>query len=164
MQLVVVESKAKAKTIQRYLGNKFIVMASNGHVQDLPNNKKNPDGRKAMWAAGEDELPSPPWEWTERSQKVVSEMRRRAKDAKVTGIHVATDPDREGEFIAWRLAELLGSIAKVHRIVFHEITKTAVEEALADPTEVDMQLVEAAKVRRFMDRLVGFRTSKFARS
>jgi DNA topoisomerase-1 len=164
MQLVVVESKAKAKTIQRYLGNKFIVMASNGHVQDLPNNKKNPDGRKAMWAASEDELPSPPWEWTERSQKVVSEMRRRAKDAEVTGIHVATDPDREGEFIAWRLAELLGSIAKVHRIVFHEITKTAVEAALADPTEVDMQLVEAAKVRRFMDRLVGFRTSKFARS
>jgi DNA topoisomerase-1 len=164
MELVVVESKAKAKTIQRYLGSDFIVMACNGHVQDLPNNKNNPDGRKAMWAASEDELPSPPWEWTERSKKVITEMRRRAKDAKVTEIHVATDPDREGEFIAWRLAELLGSIAKVNRIVFNEITKTAIKAALADPAGVDMQLVEAAKVRRFMDRLVGFRTSKFARS
>ena len=164
MQLVIVESKAKAKTIQSYLGNEFIVMACHGHVQDLPNNKNNPDGRKAMWAATDDELPSPPWEWTERSQKVVTEMRRQAKDAKVTEIHVATDPDREGEFIAWRLEELLGSIAPVNRIVFNEITKTAIEAALADPAGVDMQLVEAAKVRRFMDRLVGFRTSKFSRS
>lgn len=164
MQLVIVESKAKAKTIQRYLGNKFIVMSCNGHVQDLPTNRNSPHGRKAMWAAGEDELPSPPWEWTERSQKVVTEMRRRATDAEVTTIHVATDPDREGEFIAWRLAELLGSIAQVNRIVFREITKTAVEAALASPAEVDMQLVDAAKVRRFMDRLVGFRTSKFSRS
>nr|AIF05984.1 DNA topoisomerase I (topA) [uncultured marine group II/III euryarchaeote KM3_18_D06] len=163
MDLLIVESNAKAKTIQKYLGKEYIVRACKGHVQDLPTGKHE-HARKAMWAAGKEQLPSPPWDWTERAKGIVDGIRKEAKKAKVDNIYIATDPDREGEFIAWRLEEILGDIADVHRITFHEITKPAVEASLADPGEVNMHLVDAAKVRRFMDRLVGFRTSKFARS
>ena len=163
MDLLTVESNAKAKTTQKYLGKEYIVRACQGHVQDLPSGKHE-HARKAMWAAAKDKLPEPPWDWTERAKGIVAGIRKEAKKAKVENIYIATDPDREGEFIAWRLEEILGDIADVHRITFHEITKPAVEASLANPGEVNMHLVDAAKVRRFMDRLVGFRTSKFARS
>ena len=82
----------------------------------------------------------------------------------VDEVFIATDPDREGEFIAWRLSEILSDFKSVNRIAFNEITKEAVLESIANPRGLDMQLVEAAMVRRFMDRLVGFRCSKFSRS
>ncbi len=161
--MLIVESKAKAKTIQKYLGKSFIVRASNGHVQDLPTGKHK-DARKAMWASKEDDLPSPPWDFTQRAKKTVEGLQRDASEGNVDEILLATDPDREGEFIAWRLSELLGDIAPCKRIIFHEITKPAIEAALDAATDIDNNLVDAAKVRRFMDRLVGYRTSKFARS
>ncbi len=163
MKMLIVESKAKAKTIQKYLGKTYLVRASNGHIQDLPTGKHK-DARKAMWASKEDSLPQPPWDFTERAKKTVDMLQKDAIKANVDEILLATDPDREGEFIAWRLSELLGDIAPCRRIVFHEITKPAIEEALAAASEIDINLVDAAKVRRFMDRLVGYRTSKFARS
>ncbi|MBS72159.1 MAG: DNA topoisomerase 1 [Thermoplasmata archaeon] len=161
MKMLIVESKAKSKTIQKYLGKNYLVRACMGHVQDLPSGNHK-ESNKAMWASNEGSLPNPPWDWTERSEKVVMSLKKEAKD--VDEIFLATDPDREGEFIAWRLSEILGEIAPCKRIVFHEITKTAIEDAISNSSEVDIQLVDAAKVRRFMDRLVGFRSSKFARS
>jgi DNA topoisomerase-1 len=163
MKMLIVESKAKSKTIQKYLGKSFIVRACMGHVQDLPSGKHK-DARKAMWASKEDALPNPPWDWTERAQKTVQKLIKEANEGDVDEILLATDPDREGEFIAWRLSEILSDIAPCKRIVFHEITKSAINEAIENSTEIDVNLVDAAKVRRFMDRLVGFRTSNFARS
>ena len=163
MKMIIVESKAKSKTIQKYLGKSFIVRACMGHVQDLPAGKHK-DSRKAMWASKEDSLPNPPWDWTERAEKIVKALIKEASDNDVEEILLATDPDREGEFIAWRLSEIFGDIAKCKRIVFHEITKPAIIDAIDNSSEIDFNLVDAAKVRRFMDRLVGFRTSNFARS
>jgi DNA topoisomerase-1 len=163
MKMLIVESKAKAKTIQKYLGKTYLVRACMGHVQDLPSGKHK-DARKAMWASKEDSLPQPPWHFTPRAKKTVDMLQNDASKANVDEILLATDPDREGEFIAWRLSELLGDIAPCRRIVFHEITMPAIEEAIAAASEIDINLVDAAKVRRFMDRLVGYRTSKFARS
>ena len=108
--MLIVESKAKAKTIQKYLGKTYLVRASNGHVQDLPTGKHK-DARKAMWASKEDSLPQPPWDFTERAKKTVDMLQNDANKANVDEILLATDPDREGEFIAWRLSELLGDIA-----------------------------------------------------
>jgi len=163
MKMVIVESKAKSKTIQKYLGKSYIVRACMGHVQDLPA-RKHKDSRKAMWASKEDALPNPPWDWTERSEKIVNSLINEASGKEVTEILLATDPDREGEFIAWRLSEIMSEIAPCKRIVFHEITKSAISDAIENSSEIDSNLVDAAKVRRFMDRLVGFRTSNFARS
>jgi len=163
MKMLIVESKAKSKTIQKYLGKSFIVRACMGHVQDLPSGKHK-DARKAMWASKEDALPNPPWDWTERAQKNVQKLIKESSEAEVDEILLATDPDREGEFIAWRLSEILSDIAPCKRIVFQEITKSAINEAIENSTDIDLNLVDAAKVRRFMDRLVGFRTSNFARS
>jgi len=163
MKMLIVESKAKAKTIQKYLGKTYLVRACNGHVQDLPTGKHK-DARKAMWASKEDSLPQPPWDFTQRAKKTVDMLQKDASKANVDEILLATDPDREGEFIAWRLSELLGDIAPCRRIIFHEITMPAIEEAISAAAEIDINLVDAAKVRRFMDRLVGYRTSKFARS
>ncbi len=163
MKMVIVESKAKSKTIQKYLGKSFIVRACMGHVQDLPAGKHK-DSRKAMWASKEDALPSPPWDWTERAEKIVMSLIKEASEKDVEEILLATDPDREGEFIAWRLSEILADIAPCKRIVFHEITKSAIIDAIDNSSQIDFNLVDAAKVRRFMDRLVGFRTSNFARS
>ncbi|RZD38837.1 MAG: type I DNA topoisomerase [Methanobacteriota archaeon] len=162
MDLVVVESGAKAKTIQKYLGKNILVRASNGHIQDLPN--KGKDGSKALWSHTESNLPDPPWSWTERAERNVKKILSDARSKKVKRVLIATDPDREGEFIAWRLSELFSEFKEIKRITFNEITKTAIREALDEAGTVDMNLVDAAKVRRFMDRLIGYRTSRFARS
>lgn len=162
MDLVVVESGAKAKTIQKYLGKNILVRASNGHVQDLPN--KGKDGSKALWSHTESNLPDPPWSWTERAERNIKKILSDARSKKVKRVLIATDPDREGEFIAWRLSELFSEFKEIKRITFNEITKTAIREALDDAGTVDMNLVDAAKVRRFMDRLIGYRASRFARS
>ena len=166
MNLLIVESGAKSKTIQKYLGRSWYVPACNGHVQDLPTDRSSKDGKKAMWAAGEDTLPAPPWQWTDKAERTVEKILAKAKEKDVSHVYIATDPDREGEFIAWRLGEILGEegFDKIQRISFNEITKTAINQAIDQGGEVNMNLVDAAKVRRFMDRLVGFRASRFSRS
>ena len=162
MDLVVVESGAKAKTIQKYFGKNVLVRASNGHIQDLPTSGK--DGSKALWNHTETELPNPPWDWTARAERNIGRIISDSKRKKVNRVLIATDPDREGEFIAWRLSELLSEFGEIQRITFNEITESAIRQSLEEAGEVDMNLVDAAKVRRFMDRLIGYRTSRFARS
>ncbi len=159
MKLVILESGAKAKTIKKYLGKGWIVDACNGHVQDLPVNNK------AMWAYKDGELPKPPWSWTdEKAERKLSAIMNKASKSSVNEIFIATDPDREGEFIAWRLKEILSDFDSIQRISFNEITKDAVMSAISEPREVDMDLVNAAIVRRLIDRLVGWRCSKFCKS
>ncbi|MEE2747338.1 MAG: type IA DNA topoisomerase [Candidatus Thermoplasmatota archaeon] len=166
MDLVIVESGAKSKTIQKYLGKGWIVAACNGHVRDLPTSRDTKDGKKAMWACTVDKLPEPPWEWTENSERTIGNLLSKAKDSNVENVYIATDPDREGEFIAWQLVQIFNEngFNNISRITFNEITKTAVRSAIDSGGEVNLNLVSAAKVRRFMDRLVGFRSSKFSRS
>ena len=159
MKLVILESGAKAKTIKKYLGKGWIVDACNGHVQDLPVNNK------AMWAYKVGELPNPPWSWTdEKAERKLSAIINKASKSSVDEIFIATDPDREGEFIAWRLKEILSDFDSIQRISFNEITKDAVMSAISEPRDVDMDLVNAAIVRRLIDRLVGWRCSKFCKS
>jgi len=166
MDLLIVESGAKSKTIQKYLGKGWMVSACNGHVRDLPTSRETKDGKKAMWASTVDKLPSPPWEWTENSERTIGKLVQKAKDSDVENIYIATDPDREGEFIAWQLHNIFSEngFNNIWRITFNEITKTAVQAAIDARGDVNPDLVSAAMVRRFMDRLVGFRSSKFSRS
>ncbi len=164
MKLMILESGTKAKTVKKYLGKGWMVEACNGHVQDLPTRKSGKQGSKAMWASDENSLPDPPWEWTQRAEGIISGIIKKASSKGVEEVYIATDPDREGEFIAWRLSIIFSDFPVVRRVTFNEITKEAVEEAMSNHRGVDTNLVDAAKVRRFMDRLVGYRCSKFARS
>jgi len=157
MNLMIVESKAKAKTIRKYLDQDWIVLATGGHIQELP-----PNGQ-AFWANRAGELPKPRWAWTEHGEQAVGAIRAAAKQDHIDRFALASDPDREGEFIAWRLSELLADLAPCERLTFQEVTAAAIKAAIAQPRSVDMQLVESAMVRMFLDRLVGFRTSKTAR-
>jgi DNA topoisomerase-1 len=118
-----------------------------------------------MWASKEDVLPEPPWDWSgnsakerENTQRLVGSLISKAEKNGVKTVYIATDPDREGEFIAWRLAEIFSDF-ETKRVTFNEVTKNAIMNAIENPRDVDMNLVEAAKVRRFMDRLVGYRAS-----
>ena len=166
MDMLIVESGAKSKTIQKYLGKGWIVAACNGHVRDLPTSRETKDGKKAMWASTVDKLPQPPWEWTENSERTIGNLLSKAKDKGVENIYIATDPDREGEFIAWQLFLIFtdAGFDSISRVTFNEITKSAVQASIDAKGEVNQNLVSAAMVRRFMDRLVGFRSSKFSRS
>ena len=147
--LMVVESPAKAKTIMKYLGKDFKVVASMGHIRDLPKSKLGVDIDKGFIPAYEP-IPS--------RKKVIKELRAAAKN--VTNIYVATDPDREGEAIGWHLAkELAGKKRKIHRLTFNEITKTAILEALEHPGDIDQRMVDAQQARRVLDRLVGYKLS-----
>ena len=161
---MILESGAKARTIKKYLGKGWIVDACNGHVQDLPTTGGTKQDNKAMWTSKEGQLPNPPWSYTARAEKIVSKLIQKAKKNSVDEIYIATDPDREGEFIAWRLKEIFSDYDSIYRVSFNEITNSAVQEAIESPRDIDMDLVDAAKVRRFMDRLVGFRCSRFSRS
>jgi len=144
-KLVIVESPAKAKTIEKYLGDGYIVKASVGHVRDLPKSNKNAIDIEGGFV--------PNYKIVERKEKVIKELRAAAK--KTDGVILATDPDREGEAIAYHVAELLG-IDKPSRIVFNEITKEAVQEALKHPRGIDEHLLRAQEARRVLDRLVGY--------
>ncbi len=145
--LVIVESPAKAKTIEKYLGKGYTVRASVGHVRDLP--KSNKDAVDIAHGFIPKYLISP------GKEKVISELRKEAKKADT--VLLATDPDREGEAIAWHVAELIKDANKNQkRIVFHEITEPAVKEALSHPRDIDMHLKEAQEARRVLDRLVGY--------
>ncbi|MBT3654349.1 MAG: type IA DNA topoisomerase [Euryarchaeota archaeon] len=160
---MILESGAKAKTVKKYLGKGWLVEACNGHVQDLPS-KGNKDSSKAMWASKSDQLPEPPWSWTSRAEKKMTTVLKKARTSKVNEIYIATDPDREGEFIAWRLSIIFSEFETLKRVTFNEITEKSINEAIENSDVINESLVDAAKVRRFMDRLVGYRCSKFARS
>ena len=148
--LVIVESPAKAKTINRYLGKDFKVKASMGHVRDLPKKRLGVDVDKGF-AAEYEVLPA--------RKKVLDELKSAAKDAKA--IYLAADPDREGEAICWHLSEALGAKArrKVKRVTFNEITKRAVQEAFENAGSLDEKKVNAQQARRILDRLVGYKVS-----
>src|SRR5258708_1460421 len=148
--LVVVESPAKAKTINKYLGKDYKVMASMGHVRDLPKRKLGVDV---------DEDFEPTYEVIASRKKVLKELKDEAK--KATTIFMATDPDREGEAIGWHLAEELGAgnKKKIRRLMFNEITKKGVLAALDHPMDIDKKMVDAQQARRVLDRLVGYKIS-----
>jgi DNA topoisomerase I len=148
--LVVVESPAKAKTINKYLGRNYKVVASMGHVRDLPKSKLGVDIEDGF---------EPSYEVIASRKKVVKDLKDAAKDA--TEIFVATDPDREGEAIGWHVAEELGSgnRRKIRRLMFNEITRKGVLAALEHPTEINKQMVDAQQARRVLDRLVGYKIS-----
>src|SRR5438552_967550 len=146
--LVIVESPAKAKTINKFLGSDYIDKASVGHVRDLP---------KSELGVDEDTF-EPTYEVLEGKEKVVAELRAAAKKAGI--VYIASDPDREGEAIGWHVMSLLGGDAKkVRRVLFHEITKNAVKKAMDNPGTIDMNKVNAQQARRVLDRLVGYKLS-----
>ena len=146
--LVIVESPAKAKTIEKFLGSDFKVMSSYGHIRDL---KKKDFGVNLKTFEPQYEIPAD-------KKHVVSELRAQAKKAET--IWLASDEDREGEAISWHLAEVLGLDPKeTKRIVFHEITKSAIQNAIENPRHIDLHLVDAQQARRVLDRLVGFKLS-----
>ena len=146
--LVIVESPAKAKTIEKFLGSDFKVMSSYGHIRDLK--------KKEM--SINDKTLEPEYEIPEEKEKLVKELKSNAQKAE--NIWLASDEDREGEAISWHLCEVLGlDEKKTNRIVFHEITKPAILKAIEEPRHLDMNLVNAQQARRVLDRLVGFKLS-----
>lgn len=150
-KLVIVESPAKATTIKKYLGAGYEVMASMGHVRDLPKSKLGVDVENHF---------APKYEAIKGKEDLIKKLKSAAK--KSDTIYLATDPDREGEAISWHLAELLGvDITKENRVTFTEITKTGVQNGMAHPRTLDMQLVDAQQARRILDRIVGYKISPF---
>ena len=146
--LVIVESPAKAKTIEKFLGDEFKVMSSYGHIRDLKKKELSID----------DDTLEPEYEIPDDKKKLVSELKSNARKAEK--VWLASDEDREGEAISWHLCEVLGlDEEKTNRIVFHEITKPAILEAIEHPRHLDMNLVNAQQARRVLDRLVGFKLS-----
>ena len=147
--LVIVESPAKAKTIEKYLGSAFTVRSSFGHIRDLPERGIGIDVTKNF---------APEYVVSDDKKDVVAQLRKLAKTAET--VWLASDEDREGEAISWHLAEALDlDMSKTKRIVFHEITKTAILKAVENPRHIDMNLVNAQQARRVLDRLVGFELS-----
>ena len=147
--LVIVESPAKAKTIEKFLGKDFHVVSSFGHIRDLAKKNLGIDIEKDF---------APVYEVPKEKAKIVSELRKAASEAKT--VWIASDEDREGEAIAWHLANVLKlDLATTKRIVFHEITKEAISKAIENPRTIDMNLVNSQQARRILDRLVGFEIS-----
>ena len=149
--LVIVESPAKARTVGQILGNKYVVTASQGHVRDLPKSKIGVDVAQDF---------EPSYVIMKEKQALLTQIKKAGKEAKQ--VYLATDPDREGEAISWHLqaaADWEDLATPPKRVVFHEITKEAVEEAFRNPREIDMQLVNAQQARRILDRLVGYQIS-----
>ena len=146
--LVIVESPAKAKTIEKFLGKDYKVMSSYGHIRDL---------KKKEFSIDVDTF-TPNYEIPEDKYKIVESLKEEAKKADT--VWLASDEDREGEAISWHLYEVLGlTPEKTKRIVFHEITKPAILKAIENPREIDINLVKAQQARRVLDRIVGFKLS-----
>mgnify|MGYP005798783541 CR=1 FL=1 len=149
MKLVVIESPGKRETLQKYLGKDYLVMSSKGHVRDLPSKSFAVDLTKNY---------EPHYEIMPDKKNVIAEIKNKAKNAEL--VLLATDPDREGEAIAWHLAYCLGIDPNTKcRIVFNEISKTAVERALLNPRAIDLNLVDAQQARRILDRIMGYKLS-----
>ena len=147
--LVIVESPAKAKTLEKYLGRDYQVKASVGHVVDLPKSKLGVDVKKDF---------APDFHVIQAKKKVIDDLKKAAKGKEK--IYLASDPDREGEAIAWHIADQVAKNHKnVHRVLFNEITKKAVQEAIANPLELDRNKFDAQIARRVLDRLVGYQLS-----
>ena len=150
-KLVIVESPAKAKTIKKYLGGDYEVIASMGHVRDLPKARLCVDVKNDF---------KPKYAIIKGKEKLVSELKEAAEEADT--VYLATDPDREGEAISWHLAYILGLDEDYHnRVTFNEITKTGITEGMAHPRSIDQNLVNAQQARRILDRLVGYSLSPF---
>ncbi|MBQ4348855.1 MAG: type I DNA topoisomerase [Clostridia bacterium] len=150
-KLVIVESPSKAKTLKNYLGSSYVIMASKGHIRDLPAARLSVDVKNDF---------APKYSIVKGKEKLVKEL----KDAVAESdeVFLATDPDREGEAISWHLAEILGlDLSKANRVTFNEITKTGVRNGMAAPRRVDIDLVNAQQARRILDRLVGYKLSPF---
>src|SRR5215831_7991409 len=161
-KLVIVESPAKAKTIAGYLGNEFVVESSIGHIRDLPQNAseipaKYKDEGWARLGVNVDKDFEPLYVVDSRKKKVVSDLKAKLKNA--DELLLATDEDREGEAIAWHLREVLDPKVPVRRMVFHEITRGAIERALSETRDIDACLVDAQETRRILDRLYGYEVS-----
>ncbi len=149
--LVIVESPAKAKTIKKYLGDNFEVVASMGHVRDLPSARLSVDVNNNF---------EPRYEIIKGKEKLVDELVSRAK--KSDRVYLATDPDREGEAISWHLAYILGlPLDEVDRVEFNEITRTGIKNGMASPRTINIDLVNAQQARRILDRIVGYKLSPF---
>lgn len=148
MQLVIVESPSKAKTIEKYLGKDYKVIGSGGHVRDLPERTLGIDVKNNF---------KPQYELKDKMKKTISQLRKEVE--KADKVYLATDPDREGEAISWHLKEALGIKDDKSRIVFNEISKKAVKEAIDNPRYINMDLVNAQQARRVLDRLVGYMLS-----
>ena len=153
MNLVIVESPTKAKTLGKFLGDDYQIVASMGHVRDLPPNRLGIDVDHDF---------EPQYQTLADHKKVIDELKN--LKTKAQSVILATDPDREGEAIAWHISHVLNAKlkmqnAKFTRITFHEITKDAIEEALKKPRTIDMKLVDAQQARRVLDRLVGYKLS-----
>ncbi len=146
--LVIVESPTKAKTIGKYLGAGYDVKATVGHLRDLPTRELGVDVEHGF---------EPKYVTIKGKTKTLSELKKAAKGA--SSIYLATDPDREGEAIAWHVSDQLNATVPTHRVLFHEITKDAIQEAMRDPGEIDDRKVNAQQARRILDRLVGYKAS-----
>ena len=148
--LVIVESPAKARTIEKYLGSDYKVVASMGHLRDLPKSTMGVDIEGGF---------EPQYIPVKGKEDVIKDLRERAEKASM--VYLATDPDREGEAIAWHLKELLGlPDGKACRVTFNEITKRVVTESIAAPRDIDIDLVDAQQARRILDRIVGYELSR----
>ena len=149
--LVIVESPAKAKTITKYLGPGYEVKASMGHVRDLPKSKMSVDVARDF---------AVDYQPIAGKEDVIADLKRSAKRSE--RVYLATDPDREGEAISWHLKELLDlPDESTYRVTFNEITKKVVNESIAQPRQIDMDLVDAQQARRVLDRVVGYQISPF---
>src|SRR2546426_1010506 len=149
--LVIVESPSKAKTINKYLGKDFKVTASVGHIKNLPKSQIGVDFEHGY---------KPTYETIPGKEKVISELKNLSKEAEK--IYIATDPDREGEAIAYDIAQVIkDNNPKIFRVLFNEITSTGVEEGINNPLSIDDRLVSSQQARRVMDRIVGYKVSPF---
>ncbi|MDD5614190.1 MAG: type I DNA topoisomerase [Candidatus Omnitrophica bacterium] len=146
--LVIVESPAKAKTIQKYLGDRFVVRSCMGHIKDLPKSKMGIDVEKGF---------KPHYIIIPQKRKVVNALKKDIKNK--DNLYLASDYDREGEAISWHLQNVLGEGKNVYRVVFHEITKDAIQEAFKNPKELDLNKVDSQQARRVLDRVVGYNLS-----
>ena len=149
--LVIVESPAKAKTIKKYLGKDYDVIASMGHVRDLPNARLSVDIKNNY---------EPNYTIIKGKEALVKDIKKQAEDS--DKIFLATDPDREGEAISWHLAYILGlDLNDANRVEFNEITKAGVNNGMSSPRSINLNLVNAQQARRVLDRLVGYKLSPF---
>ena len=150
-KLVIVESPAKAKTIKKYLGSGYEVVASMGHVRDLPKSKLSVDVDNGF---------QPVYTDIKGKEELIKELKKEAKKSDL--VYLATDPDREGEAISWHLAQMLDlPLDENNRVTFNEITKTGVTNGMAHPRTIDIDLVNAQQARRILDRIVGYKLSPF---
>lgn len=152
MPLIIVESPTKGKTIQKFLGPEYKVLSSYGHIRDLPKSKLGVDTENNF---------EPQYIIPLKAKKNINLLKKEVKKTKMTIL--ATDEDREGEAIAWHLSQALNLNGEnpYQRIVFHEITKTAIEEAFKNPRKIDIALVNSQQARRILDRIVGYKLSPF---